>query len=178
MVSTYGMYQSQNECFARPRVHLDYLSLKDPSIKIHSNWRVNAWRRITMEFQLFAVLCCAKSLQSCLTLRLHGLWPSRLLCSWNSRGMNTGVVCHFLLDYLSLKGPSIKIHSNWWVNAWRRTPIEFQLFVNFKWCLWQLLNDYLFNPNFVKILCVDIFYVCRYLKTCMCVNRAPLSVSP
>lgn len=53
MVSTYGMYQSRSECFARPRMHLDYLSLKGPSIKIHSDWWANAWRRITMEFQLF-----------------------------------------------------------------------------------------------------------------------------
>ena len=37
--------------------------------------------------------CCmhAKSLQLCLTLWLHGLWPARLLCPWNSPGKNTGV---------------------------------------------------------------------------------------
>lgn len=95
MVSTYGVYQSQNECFARPRMHL---------------------------------------------------------------------------DYLSLKGPSIKIHSNWWANAWRRVTMDLQLFSNFKWYLWQLLNDYPFNPKFVKILfyVLNFFYVCRYPKTCMC----------
>ena len=40
---------------------------------------------------------CAKSLQSCLTLRTHGLQPARLLCSWNSPGKNTGVGSHSLL---------------------------------------------------------------------------------
>ena len=27
----------------------------------------------------------------------HGLWPTRLLCLWNSLGKNSGVVGHFLL---------------------------------------------------------------------------------
>ena len=31
-------------------------------------------------------------------LRLHGLWPARLLCPWDSPGQNTGVGCHFLLQ--------------------------------------------------------------------------------
>ena len=36
--------------------------------------------------------------QSCLTLPSHGLWPTRLLCPWNSPGKNTGAGCHFLLQ--------------------------------------------------------------------------------
>ena len=39
-----------------------------------------------------------KSLPSCLTLRSYGLWPTRLLCLWDSPGKNTGVGCHFLLQ--------------------------------------------------------------------------------
>ena len=31
-------------------------------------------------------------------LRLHGLWPARLLHPWNFPGKNTGVGCHFLLQ--------------------------------------------------------------------------------
>ena len=30
----------------------------------------------------------------------YGLWPSRLLCPWDSPGKNTGVGCHFLLWFL------------------------------------------------------------------------------
>ena len=40
----------------------------------------------------------AKSLQSCLTLRPHGLQPSRVLCPWDFPGKNTGVGCHALLQ--------------------------------------------------------------------------------
>ena len=36
--------------------------------------------------------------QSCLTLRPHGLQPARLLCPWDSPGKNTGVGCHALLQ--------------------------------------------------------------------------------
>ena len=28
------------------------------------------------------------------SLRPHGLWPARLLCPWDSPGMNTGVDCN------------------------------------------------------------------------------------
>ena len=37
-------------------------------------------------------------LQSCLTLWFHGLYPSRLLCPWNSPGKNSGMGSHFLLQ--------------------------------------------------------------------------------
>ena len=42
-----------------------------------------------------------KSLQSCPTLRPHGLQPTRLLRPWDSPGKNTGVGCHFLLQPLA-----------------------------------------------------------------------------
>ena len=31
-------------------------------------------------------------------LRPHGLWPSRLFCTWNLPGKNTGLGCSFLLQ--------------------------------------------------------------------------------
>ena len=34
------------------------------------------------------------------SLRLHGLSPTRLFCSWNSPRKNTGVGCHFLLQVI------------------------------------------------------------------------------
>ena len=36
--------------------------------------------------------------QSCLTLWLHGLSPTRLLCAWNSPGKHIGVGCHSFLQ--------------------------------------------------------------------------------
>ena len=44
----------------------------------------------------------AKSLQHCLTLRCHGLWPARLLCPWDSPGKNTGVGSHAFLQGIFL----------------------------------------------------------------------------
>ena len=41
----------------------------------------------------------AKSFQSCLTLlQPRGLWPTRLLCPWNSSGKSTGVGFQALLQ--------------------------------------------------------------------------------
>ena len=48
-------------------------------------------------------LPAAKSLQSCRTLRPHGLQPTRLLHPWDSPGKNAGVSCHFLLQTLDGK---------------------------------------------------------------------------
>ena len=44
----------------------------------------------------------AQSLQSCLTLRLHGLQPARLFCPWDSPGKNTRVGHHALLHGIFL----------------------------------------------------------------------------
>ena len=49
----------------------------------------------------FACLC-AKLLQFCLTPQPCGLWPTRLLCPWDSLGRNTGVGCHFRLQGIFL----------------------------------------------------------------------------
>ena len=46
---------------------------------------------------------CAKSLQSCPTLcNPIDCTPTRLLCSWDSPGKNTGVGCHFFLQGIFL----------------------------------------------------------------------------
>ena len=36
------------------------------------------------------------------SLRPHGLQPTRLLCPWDFLGKNTGVGCHFLLQWILL----------------------------------------------------------------------------
>ena len=45
------------------------------------------------------------SLQLCLTLRPHGLYPAKLLCPWDFPGKNTGVGCHFHLQGFFLTKP-------------------------------------------------------------------------
>ena len=47
-------------------------------------------------------IMCMLFTQLCPTLQPHGLWPSRLLCSWNSPGKNTGMDCHFLFQGIIL----------------------------------------------------------------------------
>ena len=47
--------------------------------------------------------CCCLVVQSCPTLsRPRGLWPTRLLCPWDSPGKNTGVGCHVFLQGIFL----------------------------------------------------------------------------
>ena len=53
-----------------------------------------------------AAAVAAKSLQSCLTLRPHGLQPTRLLRPWDSPGNNTGVGCHFILQCMKVENES------------------------------------------------------------------------
>ena len=48
----------------------------------------------------------AKLLQSCLTLRPQRQQPTKLPCPWDSPGKNTGVGCHFLLQYMKVKNES------------------------------------------------------------------------
>ena len=40
------------------------------------------------------------------SVRPHGLQPTRLLRPWDSPGKNTGVGCHFLLQYMRVKSES------------------------------------------------------------------------
>ena len=48
----------------------------------------------------------AKSLQSCATVWPHRQQPTRLPCPWDSPGKNTGVGCHFLLQWRKVKSES------------------------------------------------------------------------
>ena len=43
--------------------------------------------------------CCCLVTKSCPTLlQPHGIQPTRLLCSWDFLGKNTGICCHILLQ--------------------------------------------------------------------------------
>ena len=46
-------------------------------------------------------VCCFVA-KSCITLRPHGLYLTRLFCPWDFPGKNTGVGCHFLLQGIFL----------------------------------------------------------------------------
>ena len=58
---------------------------------------------------VYCVAAAAKSLQSCPTLCDPIDWtmqPTRLPRPWDSPGKNTGVGCHFLLQYMKVKSES------------------------------------------------------------------------
>ena len=50
------------------------------------------WRQFTLDKMKVWVA------QSCPTLWPYAMWPTRLLCPWNSPSKNTWVGCHFLLQ--------------------------------------------------------------------------------
>ena len=51
-------------------------------------------------------VAAAKSLQSCLTLCNHRQQPTRFRHPWDSPGENTGLGCHFLLQWMKVKSES------------------------------------------------------------------------
>ena len=64
----------------------------------------------------------------------HGLWPTRLPCSWNFLGKSTGVGCHFLLQEISLiYGSNVSCVSNGNLSScprsWRMESMNYTLLV-------------------------------------------------
>ena len=62
-----------------------------------------------------ATLCCVLSQVD--SLRPYGLWPTRLLCSWDFPGKNTGVGCHLLLQGIFLSQGSNSCLLHWQVGS-------------------------------------------------------------
>ena len=62
--------------------------------QVFGGWNTEAGIRVFKPGREVKVLAA----QLCLTLYLHGLQPTSLLCPWASPGRNTGVGCHFLLQ--------------------------------------------------------------------------------
>ena len=62
-----------------------------------------------------ATLCCVFSQVD--SLRPYGLWPTRLLCSWDFPGKNTGVGCHLLLQGIFLSQGSNSCLLHWQVGS-------------------------------------------------------------
>ena len=58
---------------------------------------------IPLVWHQYCSLLVAKSLQSCPTLQPHRCQPTRLPHPWDSPGKNTGVGCHFFLQFVKVK---------------------------------------------------------------------------
>ena len=90
--------------------HVSYISCIGRRILYH--W---ATREALQRGWIFVFTCnfrahqpaagAAKSLRSCLTL-CDSIDPTRLLYPWDSPGKNTGVGCHFLLQFMKVKSES------------------------------------------------------------------------
>ena len=62
------------------------------------------------ERRVCVCLCvCVSHLVMSDSLWPHGLYPTRLLCPWDSPGKNNGVSCHILLQSLSLPTGNWKV---------------------------------------------------------------------
>ena len=55
-------------------------------------------RKMRLVLNNLPKVCMCSHAQSCLTLRSHGLMPTRLLSPWDSPGKSTGVGYHFLFQ--------------------------------------------------------------------------------
>ena len=52
------------------------------------------------------------------SLQPHGLWPTRLLCPWDSPGKSTGVGCHFLLQEIFPTQGSNPLFLHWQADSY------------------------------------------------------------
>ena len=106
----------------------------------------------------------AKSLQLYLTLRYHGLWPTRLLSPWNSPSKNTGVSGYVLLQGIFLiqgSSRSLLCLLHWQVCSLPLVPPGNHLFV----CMSQ--EDHLEKGMAIhsSVLTWGILWSCKELYT-------------
>ena len=80
---------------------------------VHNN-RLKAERN---HISFLCCSCCSLVTKSCLTLLLpRGLQPTRLLCSWDFPGRNTGMGCHFLLQGIfQIQGSNLHLLLGRWI---------------------------------------------------------------
>ena len=71
------------------------------------------------------------------SLQLHGLWPARLLCPWNSSGKNTAVGCHFLRADLEFAPPQLAIFFAY-LSGINSVLGTVPLFIYYLFIYWQL----------------------------------------
>ena len=72
-------------------------------LSVQAKWKKEDWCvRIFLLICLSNIMCGRAQLLICDSLQPRGLQPTRLLCSWDFPGKNTGVGCHFLLQGIFL----------------------------------------------------------------------------
>ena len=79
-------YPLQYSCLRNPVNRVAWWATVPGPQRVRRNWKTN-----TVEAD-----------QLCLTLQLHGMYPTRIPCPWGFLGNNIGVSCHFLLQGIFL----------------------------------------------------------------------------
>ena len=101
-------------------------------------------------------------------LRPHGLWPARLLSSWDSPGRNTGVGCHFLLLGIfptQVSNPSL-LHCRQilYQLSYKGSPTQACTWFNVLFCCLKILN--IFFLHLCSIEKSDGTVACEQSKAC------------
>ena len=84
--------KNPNELFHNAIHHLEQFILPSQTDSSISTFSISMWAVAHI------LHIGAQSLQQCLIFVTQGLYPTRLLCSWDSPGKNTGVASHVLLQ--------------------------------------------------------------------------------
>ena len=93
-----------NYCWRKlcPDVHHS-TGFRTQSIKEIMNETVNMWEKKKIYIYMCVRVCvCVNCSVVPDSLRSHGLQPTRVLCPWDFPGKDTGVGCHFLLQYIHM----------------------------------------------------------------------------
>ena len=101
-------------------------------------WATNTLKlfftQTTIRLFTFSMVECSVT-KSCPTLRLHGLYPARLLCPWNSPVSNTGVGCNFLLQGIFPTQGSNPSLLPWQADS---LPLSHLRSLWLSYCIWKL----------------------------------------
>ena len=83
------------------------------------------------------------------SLQLQGLWPSRLLCPWDSLGKDTGVGCHFLSRASSWHRDRFWVScivggffTNWATREWEKCKSKLQWGITSYWSEWPSFKSW------------------------------------
>ena len=108
------------------------------------------------------------------SLRPHGLQPTRLLCSWDFPGKNTGVGCHYINLYFhkQCKRVHFSPHSFQYLIF-----IEFLMMASMTYVWWYLIVVFIWMPliiSGVEYLFMSFLSICMSLWRDICSGLPPI----
>ena len=127
--STWGRKESgTTEWLSTAQAHLTCIDAELmkhlPQNVAYSEYSINANKQAGLRGGPITLYICPACVPSP-TLWARGLWPSRLLCPWDSAGKNTRVGCRFVLQGIFLtqgSNPSLLCLLRWQVGCLQLAP--------------------------------------------------------